>query len=50
MSLHPVLRKARAEKPCGALDHMPFPDHRTQKEVREDEEWYERELKKVRFA
>jgi hypothetical protein len=31
--------------PAGARGHMPFPGHRTQKEVREDEE-YERALKR----
>ena len=41
MSLHPILRKARAQKPCGAIGHMQFEDHRTQREVRLDEEYYE---------
>jgi hypothetical protein len=36
--------------PVAAKGHMPFKGSRTQKEVREDEEWFEEATKKVRFA
>lgn len=46
MPLHPVLRAAEeARKTRPAVGHMPFSGHRTQEEVREDEDLYARWLR-----